>query len=132
VLSKEVDNDLTEKEIGMFYKTYNAWGYGHLEKVYLNALIYELNKLGLKVESQKPIEVHYENTIIGKYYADLRVEDKHIIELKTAARILPEHEAQLLHNKKSTETELGLILNYGPQAEIKRKILKVRNLRKSA
>jgi GxxExxY protein len=63
-------------------------GYGHLEKVYLNALIYELNKLGLKVESQKPIEVHYENTIIGKYYADLRVEDKHIIELKTAARIL--------------------------------------------
>ena len=132
MLSKEVDNDLTEKEIGMFYKTYNALGYGHLEKVYLNALIYELNKLGLKVDSQKPIKVHYENTIIGKYYADLRVEDKHIIELKTAARILPEHEAQLLHNKKSTETELGLILNYGPQAEIKRKILKVRNLRKSA
>jgi len=111
----------------MFYKTYNALGYGYLEKVYQNALIYELNKLGLKVEAQKPIKVHYENTIIGEYYADLMVENKLLIELKTAARILPEHEAQLLHYMKATETELGLILNYGPQAGVKRKILRVKN-----
>jgi len=51
MLSSKVDNELSEKVIGAFYKTYNTLGFGYLEKVYQNALVYELNKLGLNVEA---------------------------------------------------------------------------------
>ena len=57
MLNGQVDNDLTEKIIGAFYTVYNALGFGYLEKVYENALMIELKKIGLKPLQQKPIQV---------------------------------------------------------------------------
>jgi GxxExxY protein len=122
MLSSKVDNELSEKIIGAFYKTYNALGFGYLEKVYLNALKYELNKLGLKVEIQKPIKVYYEGLVIGEYFADVMVNDRLIVELKAVAALTLEHESQLFNYLKATNTELGLLLNYGPKPEVRRKI----------
>ncbi len=112
--------DLTGEIIRCFYKVYNELGYGFLEKVYEKALKYELEKAGLFVERQKPIKVYYETELVGEYYADLLVENKVIIELKTAIAICEEHENQLINYLKATEIEVGLLLNFGKKPEIKR------------
>lgn len=89
-------------------------GHGHLEKVYENALVHRLRKAGYQVRQQAPITVYDEDdTMIGEYYADLLVEDRLIIELKTAKDIAPEHEAQILGYLKATRIEHGLLINFG-------------------
>ncbi len=114
--------DTTGKIIKAFYNVYNELGYGFLEKVYENAMAIEISNMGLGVKQQFPIKVFYGESQIGEYYADLLVEDKVIIELKAADGIAPEHEAQLLNYLKATDIEVGLLLNFGPKAQFKRKI----------
>lgn len=89
-------------------------GHGHLEKVYENALAHRLRKAGLQALQQHPIKVYDEDgTLIGDYLADLLVEDRLIIELKTARTLAPEHEAQILGYLKSSRLEHGLLINFG-------------------
>ena len=114
--------ELTAEIINRFYKVYNTLGYGFLEKVYEKALKYELEKAGLHVERQKPINVYYETELVGEYFADLLVENKVIIELKAAETICEEHENQLINYLKATKIEVGLLLNFGRKPEVKRKI----------
>ena len=113
--------DLTEHIIGAFYTVYNALGYGFLEKVYENALALELTAVGHQIEKQHPIQVFYREHLVGKYFADLVVDDKVIVEIKAARQLLKEHEAQLLNYLKATPYEVGLLLNFGPQPQLKRK-----------
>ena len=113
--------DVTELIIKAFYTVYNALGYGFLEKVYRNALVIELRKLGLDVLPEAPIVVYYDGKAVGEYIADLVVAGAVILELKAARKLLEEHEAQLLNYLKATPYEVGLLLNFGPQPEIKRK-----------
>ncbi|NTW60684.1 MAG: GxxExxY protein [Nitrospirae bacterium] len=113
---------LTEKIIEAFYNVYNTLGHGFLEKVYENALLIELKKLGLLAVTQSPIQVRYNGSVIGEYFADILVENRIIVEIKAAKTIGPDHEAQLLNYLKATSLEVGLILNFGPKAEFKRKI----------
>ncbi|MFT5858178.1 MAG: GxxExxY protein [Flavobacteriaceae bacterium] len=114
--------EMTEQVIKAFYKVYNVLGYGFLEKVYENALCIELKKLGFDVEKQQPIEVYYEDIIVGKYYADLIVNDIVILELKAAKNISYEHESQLVNYLKATDIEVGLLLNFGESPQVKRKV----------
>ena len=114
--------NLTEKIIRAFYNVYNTLGYGFLEKVYENAMMLELNELGLHCEKQKPISVFYKSLNVGEYFADIIVDDKVIIELKAASGLLEEHEAQLLNYLKATEIEIGLLLNFGKKPQLKRQI----------
>ncbi len=114
--------ELTSEIIKRFYTVYNVLGYGFLEKVYEKALKYEFEKAGLLVERQKPINVFYENELVGEYFADLLVENKVIIELKAAEGICEEHENQLINYLKATDIEVGLLLNFGKKPEVKRKI----------
>lgn len=113
--------ELTHQIIGAFFKVYNALGYGFTEKVYQNALLLELAKLGVVVKSPYPIKVYYEGVEVGEYFADMVVNEVVILELKAASQLLPEHEAQLLNYLKATTIEVGLLLNFGPKAETKRK-----------
>lgn len=122
MLKPDVNNKLTEAVIGAFYDVYNALGYGFLEKVYESALKLELEIHGLKVESQRPIKVLYKGAIVGEYFADLCVEDNVIVELKATEGIRVEHEMQLFHYLKATQKEIGLLLNFGPKPEVRRKL----------
>ena len=89
-------------------------GHGHLEKVYENALAHRLRKAGLHVQQQHPIKVYDEDgTLIGDYLADLLVEGRLVIELKTAKTLAPEHEAQILGYLKSSKLAEGLLINFG-------------------
>jgi GxxExxY protein len=114
--------DLTRKIIGSFYTVYNTLGYGFLEKVYESALTIELRKMGLRVACQQPINVYYDDQIVGEYFADMLVEDCVIVELKAVRTLLKEHEAQLLNYLNATSYEVGLLLNFGPAPQIKRKV----------
>ena len=114
--------DLTEKIIQAYFKVYNKLGYGFSEKVYQNALVLELIKLGLQVEQQKKITVYYDGQGVGEYFADIVINGVVIVELKAVRQLLDEHEAQLLNYLKATTIEVGLLLNFGPRADFKRKV----------
>ena len=115
-------DNITEQVIKAFYEVYNTLGYGFLEKVYENAMALELQKVGLKVVQQAPIHLFYNGQIVGDYFADLLIEEKVIVELKSAKSISNEHIAQLLNYLKATSLEVGLILNFGPKPQVKRKV----------
>ena len=113
--------ELTEKIIEIFYRVYNTMGYGFLEKVYENALMTEFRKANLLTVAQSPIKVFYEKEVVGECFTDILVDNKVIVEIKAARALLPEHEAQLLNYLKATDIEVGLLLNFGPKPEVKRK-----------
>ena len=113
--------EVTETVIKAFYTVYNALGYGFLEKVYQNAMAIELRKLGLEVTPEVAATVHYDGEIVGEHFIDLLVADCVIVELKAVKVLLAEHEAQLLNYLKATSYEVGLLLNFGPKPEIKRR-----------
>jgi len=112
--------ELTADIIKCFYKVYNTLGYGFLEKVYENSILIEIKKLGYKAEPQKPLNVYYDNQVVGNYFADIVVENKIILELKSAERLRKEHKNQLINYLKTTDIEVGLLLNFGEKAELKR------------
>ena len=112
---------LTEEIIGAFYSVFNALGYGFLEKVFANALKLELERRGLIVKQEFPIVVRYLGQTVGEYFADLVVNDLVIVEIKATKALLQEHEAQLLNYLKATPYEVGLLLNFGPKPEQKRR-----------
>ena len=114
--------EITDQIICCFYNVYNNLGYGFLEKNYENALLIELGVHNLAAISQPEISVTYRNQMIGRYYADIIVENKIIVEIKACKVLLPEHEAQLLNYLKATELEVGLLLNFGSSPEVKRKV----------
>ena len=116
-----IDEELTGRIIKIFYKVYNTLGYGFIESVYHNAMILELVRNGIKVETEMPIAVHYEDKLVGTFSADLLVERKIILELKSTEGLNIAHEAQLTNYLRATEIELGFLFNFGRQAEFKRK-----------
>ena len=113
---------ITEKIIKAFYKVYNTLGYGFLEKVYENAMVIELRKMGLQVSQQKRVMVYYEKEVVGDYYSDLLVENSVINELKASKSLCEADELQLINYLKATDIEVGLLLNFGKKAEFRRKI----------
>jgi len=112
----------TEIIIAAFYKVYNTLGFGFLEKVYENSLCNELQKSNLSVIKQYPINVYYDNQVVGEYFADLLIDKKIIVEIKTAKSLCQENEYQLINYLKATGIEVGLLLNFGEKAEFRRKI----------
>jgi GxxExxY protein len=130
-MEEYLHKELTSQIISCFYKVYNTLGFGFLEKVYENAMLIELNEIGLFTERQKPISVFYNEKLVGEYFADLIVENKVIIELKAAESLIEEHELQLINYLKATDIEVGLLLNFGKKPEVRRKIFSNKNQRKS-
>jgi len=114
-------NRITEKIIGCSYTVSNTLGCGFLEKVYENALAHELRKAGFKVLQQHEIEVYYDGVVVGKYIADLFVEDSVIVEIKANSGLDDSQKAQCLNYLKAANLKIGLLINFGkPRIEIKR------------
>jgi len=113
--------ELTDAIICCFYTVYNTLGFGFLEKVYENALLAEFKKRNIEAVAQSPISVFYGEISIGEFFADILVENKVIIEIKAVRNLVPEHDAQLLNYLKATDVEVGLLLNFGIQPQVKRR-----------
>ena len=116
--------DITDKIIKAFYDVYNELGFGFLESIYESALYIVLNEfdklLDLLVERLKKVVVNFRGQTIGEYRTDLVVAEKVIVEIKAIKSLAPEHEAQLLNYLKSTDIEVGLLINFGPKPKFKR------------
>ncbi len=114
-------NEITESIIGCAFRVANTLGCGFLEKVYENAMSHELTKCGMVVRQQAPLTVHYDDTIVGHYTADLLVDDQVIVELKAVKALDEVHMAQCLNYLKATRLPVCLLVNFGrPKIQIKR------------
>ena len=107
------ENELSKLIIGCALKVHKALGPGLLESAYEACLLYELTKLGLKVESQQGLPLVYEEVNLEcGYRLDLLVENKVIIELKAIESLNSLHTAQVLTYLKLSNCKLGLLINF--------------------
>lgn len=116
-------SEITDVVIAVFYDVYNELGFGFLESVYRNSLRLALTEKGLAVESEVPVSVLFRGVSVGDLRADLLVNHLILLELKTAERIIPAHESQVINYLRATSLELGLILNFGPRPQVRRLLL---------
>jgi GxxExxY protein len=115
---------LTQKVIGEAMYVHRILGFGFSESVYHNSLLNRLIKIKLRTESEKPLPVYFEDELVGNFVADLIVERRLLLELKSVATLLPAHEAQLVNYLTATKIPVGLLLNFGSKSlEIKRRVL---------
>ena len=105
-------DDLTFIIIGAAMAVHSELGPNLLENVYENALCIELAARNLEYEQQKHLEVLYRGRNVGSFYADLVVEDKVIVELKSVKDLAPIHEAQLITYLKLANIKTGLLINF--------------------
>ena len=97
-------------------------GSGYLESVYKNAMLVELKKQSLSYEIEKPINVYYENVLVGEFKADIVVENVLILELKAVQSLHMAHEIQLVNYLTATGIDDGLLINFGSEElQFKRK-----------
>src|SRR5580692_8444988 len=114
-------NAMSARVIGCAFTVLNTLGAGFLEKVYENALAYELRKAGLAVVQQHDVSVTYDGYEVGRYTMDLMIEQMLLVELKATKALEEAHNAQCLNYLKASGLRLGLLLNFGkPRLEIKR------------
>lgn len=126
------ERELTERIIGVFFSVYNELGYGFLESVYENAMCVALREAGIEISRQVPFSIEFRGQVVGDYRADLIADQRVILEIKAIPALGQAQEAQLLNYLKASQIEVGLLLNFGPKAEFKRKVLSVKNPRPSA
>ena len=114
-------NRITGAVIGSAYRVANKLGPGFLEKVYENALAFDLAKEGLHVNQQCPIAVKYDGITVGDYCADMLVEHRVLVELKAVKAFDEIHMAQCINYLRATGLTVCLLINFGsPKVQIKR------------
>ena len=112
---------LSEAVIGCVFRVANGLGVGFLEKVYENALLYELRKAGLDAQQQVSVSIHYDGQNVGDYIGDIVVEGRLLLELKACKAMEDVHLAQCLNYLKATGIPTCLLINFGtPKPQIRR------------
>ena len=104
--------ELTGRIIACAIAVHKALGPGFLESVYEAAMAVELKHAGLKVESQKPLQIFYREFLVGEHRLDLLIEDKIIVELKAISELEDIHFAIVRSYLKAANLEHGLLLNF--------------------
>jgi GxxExxY protein len=108
------ENEIAKEIVDAAFKIHTTLGPGLLESVYEVVLAYELKQRGLLVVRQQPIPVVYEKVHLEEgFRADLIIEGKVIIELKSVEVIAPVHKKQVLTYLRLTNLKLGLLINFG-------------------
>ena len=113
--------DLTRKIIGCAFEVQNELGVGFLESVYEKAMVVALAQSGIPVQAQAPINVSFRGVIVGSFYADLLVNERVIVELKTVSELSEQHRVQVLNYLNATGIPGGLLINFGnPRLQYRR------------
>ncbi|MCH6484364.1 GxxExxY protein [Pseudoxanthomonas sp. LH2527] len=116
------DRELTQAVIGIFYSVYNELGPGFLESIYENAMAIALRDAGFEARQQHPLQVWFRGCVVGEFKVDLLVRGTLVIELKAVSQILPIHEVQLVNYLKGLHMHVGLLFNFGPKPQFKRRV----------
>ena len=110
------ENDIAREIVNAAFKIHTELGPGLLESVYESTLAYELERRGLQVSRQHPIPVVYEEVRMDMgFRADLIIEGKVIVELKSVEVVAPVHKKQLLTYLRLADKRLGLLINFGAE-----------------
>ena len=112
-----MENKIIYKQVSYLIKqacieVKNHLGTGLLEKVYKNALVVAMRNLGLKVEIEKEFNVYFKGVLVGKYFADIVVENKIILEVKVCRVLNEVHIAQVINYLKISGYKLGILINF--------------------
>lgn len=110
--------ELSDKIIECAIEVHKTLGNGFLEKVYENSIMHEFEFDKISAQNQIPVPVYYKGKIVGEYFADIVVENKIILELKVVQKILPIHNAQLIHYLKATDFKVGYVINFGSKEKL--------------
>ncbi len=121
---KELEHQaLIGKIIAAAIDVHKKLGPGFVESIYENALVYELERRGLKVDQQVSVKVYYDDLLVGNHRLDLVVEDTIVVELKAIKQILDLHFAIARSYLRATNRRHGLMLNFAKTTlEIRRVI----------
>ena len=111
--TRSSDEALAKRVIGIAMKVHRSLGCGFIESVYANALVLELRKSELSFEREKVFSVFYDGTEIGVFHADLVIEDRLIVELKSVEALNIAHSVQLVNYLAAAQIDFGLLLNFG-------------------
>jgi len=114
--------EVTDQIIACAYDVHNKLGFGFSEKVYENAMMIKLSQKKLPSIQQAPINVHFEDQLVGEYFADIFVDSKIILELKAVSVLTKAHEAQMINYLKATGVKVGLLLNFGEKLKVVRRV----------
>lgn len=120
ILYKELSYEI----VGAAMEVHKTLGSGFLESIYHKALAYELLQRGIQFEAEKLIQVYYKGQLLGDFKADMIVDNKIILELKSVSAIIPAHESQAMNYLAATGFELAIILNFGSQSFQQKRIAK--------
>jgi GxxExxY protein len=115
-----IEADITEPVIGAFFSVYNQMGFGFLESFYSNALAIELQYRGLAFAREVKTEVVYRGVPIGLCRFDLVVENRVLVEIKSSKAIIDGDERQIQNYLKASRIEVGLLLHFGPEPNVRR------------
>ena len=127
--TKLLYQDLTYKIRGTVFNVYNILGPGHKESVYHKALQKEFTSQNLKFVSEKSLDVFYKDEKVGVYRPDFIVEDKVLVEIKALDFLAREAKKQLDYYLRGTSYKLGLLINFGPELKIIRRIYESARIR---
>ncbi|XGA79233.1 GxxExxY protein [Halomonas sp. CH40] len=118
------EEELTYRVRGAIFEVSNQLGAGFLESVYQKALAIELSSQGLKVETERPVDIYYKHQLVGKHRLDILVEDRVILELKAQSQMPASAEAQVINYLRATGMPIGLLVNFTyPKVSIKRIVI---------
>jgi GxxExxY protein len=110
------ENEIAKIIVDAAFQIHKRLGPGLLETVYEVVLAYDLKKKGLKVDRQVPVSIVFDGLRFDEgFRADLIIEDKIIVELKSVEKIIPVHKKQLLTYLRLTDKKLGLLINFGSE-----------------
>jgi GxxExxY protein len=109
--------DLTERILGVYHRAHYEFGDGFLEKCCQRVMAIALREAGLSVVEQTPFIVGFRGHVVGEFYADIVVNDRVLIEVKSCPRLEPRHRAQVMNYLRASSFEVALLLNFGPRRE---------------
>jgi GxxExxY protein len=110
-----IEDPLTEAIIRCIIRVHQTLGPGFLESIYRHALMRELEKRGLRAETEKEIQVLYDGVVVGQHRLDILVEGQIVVELKTVEALSKAHYAQLRSYLKACRLRVGLLVNFATE-----------------
>lgn len=116
--------ELSNRVLEAYFNVFKHLTTGLLEKVYENALCIEFDEMGIPYERQKRLSVYYKGKVIGEFVADIVVDDKILIELKSIPKLTSANAAQIINYLSITQIKVGYLLNFGEGRDYKRFLLK--------
>lgn len=122
-MAKLIEPELSYKIVGLLFRVHSQLGCRYQEKYYQRAIELELKKERLNYKKEVKIDLRYNGKIIGRYYLDFVIEDRIVLELKTAKVFHHEDIQQVLRYLKSTGTRLGILVNFGQDRLVYKRII---------